>query len=254
MDILVLDFDGVICDSASETARSGWFAGSVLWPVWAKQDIPDQYLKQFRKLRPLLHTGFEAVAILKFIEEDYSVPFVRANYNFLMRQVFTSSQYNFDELKLLFDRVRDDWIRIDEAGWLSWHRFYPGISSFLIRAQEKFDSVYIITTKQGRFVSKLLKYGEMDFPDDKIIGLETGKTKNENLKEIMDLCRSEKDRVIFLDDRYLTLEKVKKEKELDRISLYMPGWGYSFIDERDNAESDGRIKLLELEDLETLLV
>ncbi len=258
MKILVLDFDGVICDSADETARAGWLAGSIIWPDWAKHDITPRFIREFRKLRPLLHTGFESIAILKAIEEEYSIPFVKSNYHFLMRQIFTSTQYNFDELKDIMDRVRSDWIRINERDWLSRHRFFYGFDSFIPAAWKKYDAVYILTTKHGRFAKKLLDYAGIDFDEDFIIGLEKGKDKNESLKELIERYSegddpSDKPEVIFLDDRFLTLEKVLKDPDLSSIKLFMPCWGYNYSEERYAAEEDERISLIELDDLDMLL-
>ena len=258
MDILVLDFDGVICDSSDETARSGWLAGSFLWPEWAKHDITPQLTREFRKLRPLLHTGFESIAILKAIKEKYSTPFIKSNYNMIMRQIFTSSQYNFDELKAFMSRVRKDWIRINEKNWLSKQRLYPGLKDFIPLAQKKYDSVYILTTREGQFVSLLLKYYGIDFDEENIIGLEKGKDKTEHLKDLLALAegsgkKSKTWSVTFLDDRYLTLQKIIKDKDLDKVSLYMPCWGYNFSEERYAAGDEERITLLEIEDLSSLL-
>ena len=268
MKILVLDFDGVICDSADETARAGWLAGSFLWPEWAKHDITPRFTQQFRKLRPLLHTGFEAIAILKMIEDDYSIPFIKSNYHFLMRQIFTSSQHNFDELKAFMSRVRDDWIRINEQDWLSKQRLFPGIDEFLPAALQFYDHVYILTTREGKYAGRLLANSGIDFDREYILGLETGKSKNDSLDELLQLYLPEQrievseekspdsklsGEIIFIDDRYLTLEKIIKDKRLDNIRLYMPSWGYNLPEERYAAERGQRINLLELEDLHTLL-
>ena len=333
MKILVLDFDGVICDSADETARAGWLAGSFLWPEWAKHDITPGMTQAFRKLRPFLHTGFEAIAILKMIENDYSLPFIKTNYNFLMRQIFTSSQYNFDELKAILNRVRNDWIRINEQDWLSRQRMYPGIGDFVQDAGDFYDYVYILTTREGRFVSRFLENSGIDFDREYILGLETGKDKTDSLNELIntympelgidpseevessdqklkDYCDSVKtaddttdaprkaetsklsekgsalvdaemkkkqpaggadkqssfsgkkgkrrnrkgnSEILFVDDRFLTLEKIIKDKRLDNVNLYMPSWGYNLPEERYAAENEMRINLLELDDLYLLL-
>ena len=265
MKILVLDFDGVICDSADETARAGWLAGSLIWPVWAKHDITPSLVREFRKLRPLLHTGFEAIAILKAIEEKYSTAFIKSNYHFIMRQIFTSSQYNFDELKAIMNKVREDWIKINEKDWLSRQKLFPGISDFIYSAQQHYDYVYILTTREGKFVKRLLENAGVDFEREYILGLETGKDKTDSLDELIGLhCpdlknnNQEEDQevsseIIFLDDRYLTLEKIAKDERLDNVQLYMPSWGYNFSEERFAAEEEDRINLLELENLNILL-
>ena len=110
--ILFLDFDGVICDSSRETARTGWLAGSELWDEWRGSDIPQKHLQKFIKLRPLLETGYEAIALVKAIDEGYSESFLKEKFNFMKEQIFTSVSMNRDKLIRLFGKVRVDWARL----------------------------------------------------------------------------------------------------------------------------------------------
>ena len=34
-DLLALDFDGVLCDSARETGMTAWRAGQAIWSDWS---------------------------------------------------------------------------------------------------------------------------------------------------------------------------------------------------------------------------
>ncbi|QHO08657.1 uncharacterized protein DS421_14g474590 [Arachis hypogaea] len=61
---------------------------------------------------------------------------------------------NRDELIDLFGKVRDDCLQNDFSGWMGANIFYPGTADALRFASSK---VYIVTTKQGRFVYALLK-------------------------------------------------------------------------------------------------
>ena len=62
MAILALDFDGVLCDSARETAVSAWRAGSGLWPEdMHGAEPPENMIRQFTAVRPYLETGYQAI-------------------------------------------------------------------------------------------------------------------------------------------------------------------------------------------------
>ena len=66
MRVLALDFDGVICDSAPETALTAWKGCRELWPQ-GPEFTPDLQTR-FCRLRPVMHTGFEAIPLMRLIE------------------------------------------------------------------------------------------------------------------------------------------------------------------------------------------
>lgn len=56
--IYALDFDGVICDSAVETAITGWKAATFVWPDMANTVPEEKHIEKFRELRPQLENRF----------------------------------------------------------------------------------------------------------------------------------------------------------------------------------------------------
>ena len=74
--IFALDFDGVLVDSAAETALSGYAAAKRLWPgaPWLTRRLrrPDQMqalLADFCTVRPCLESGWEASILLNLLAE-----------------------------------------------------------------------------------------------------------------------------------------------------------------------------------------
>ena len=69
--LIALDFDGVLVDSAQETALSGFHAAKALWPGagWLTRRLrrPDQMaalVQNFEAIRPCLETGWESTILL----------------------------------------------------------------------------------------------------------------------------------------------------------------------------------------------
>ena len=50
--LYALDFDGVICHSAIETAGTAWIAAQTLWPDMQDEGITDSCIQEFVKIRP----------------------------------------------------------------------------------------------------------------------------------------------------------------------------------------------------------
>ena len=77
--IYALDFDGVICDSAVETAITGWKAAGTLWgdmPTAAPQAI----IEQFRLIRPMIETGYEAILAMRLLYLEESIEAICNDY------------------------------------------------------------------------------------------------------------------------------------------------------------------------------
>ena len=250
--ILFLDFDGVICDSSLETGRTGWFAGSEIWDDWKGMDVPFAHLKRFRILRPLIETGYEAIALMKAIDENYTDDFLIRNFNFIKNQIFTSCACNTETLVRLYGTVRDNWIKTDPRGWAGWHRFYPGMKNFLNFSAGIFDKVYILTTKEKRFVQFLLKEEKIDFNHDNILGLETGKSKTETAESIIKKSRKKKTAAV-IDDRLETLFDFLQKPSFSDTFLFFASWGYVLPDDIKKAGLEERVTVLSLKDLKPAL-
>ncbi|CAN0480581.1 unnamed protein product, partial [Discosporangium mesarthrocarpum] len=60
-----------------------------------------------------------------------------------------------EELVELFGRTRDTWMEEDQEDWLGANYFYEGVNEAVEACA---GEVYVVTTKQKRFASALLKH------------------------------------------------------------------------------------------------
>ena len=71
--IYALDFDGVICDSALETGTSAWKAASQIWNDFSTTLPTKELSAQFREIRPIMGTGYEAILIVRMLHDGETV-------------------------------------------------------------------------------------------------------------------------------------------------------------------------------------
>lgn len=244
-ELFALDFDGVICNSADETAVSAWRAASQLWPDLAKagSDAPDDIVEQFRAVRPYLETGFQAIVMIRMLMRQAPLSAFRDELHMHVDQALHALGKSKNELIALFGTVRDEWIRNDLPSWLNRHSFYPGVINALRSALQQQKRLYILTTKQERFVAALFDSQRLPFPTELIWGLDRKVKKEVLLQELL----KEKDaRVHFVEDRLDTLIRVHANPALQDIKLYFAPWGYATPAECTQAEKHSDIHCLSI--------
>ncbi|HET8806909.1 MAG TPA: HAD family hydrolase [Methylophaga sp.] len=245
--LYALDFDGVICDSAMETGLSAWRAARRIWPELPIQ-IPEAVLAGFREVRPALETGFESILINRSL---YDGTPVSALLNDFAQQIDTVRQ-RFElcneTLKSVFGKVRDSWIEDDFASWIANNPLYPGMADFLQKMPPA--QLFIITTKQERFVSAILEANAITLSKAQIYGLERRRSKSDILGEFAGDHRGE---ICFIEDRLPTLLQIVNEPHLDSVDLWLADWGYNTQNDRQTAEQSSRINTLALQNLHRLL-
>ena len=79
--IYALDFDGVICDSALETGISGWKAAYRLWDDFKDPMPSEKMITDFRMVRPIMGTGYEAILISRLLHDGVSVESILQNFD-----------------------------------------------------------------------------------------------------------------------------------------------------------------------------
>ncbi|KAL8062721.1 hypothetical protein ABFX02_02G166300 [Erythranthe guttata] len=260
-DLYALDFDGVVCDSCGESSLSAVKAAKVRWPSLfddVDSSLEDWIVDQMHIVRPVVETGYEILLLVRLlletkipsirkssVAEGLTVEEVLENWLTIKPVIMSEWDENRDALIDLFGKVRDEWLDNDLATWIGANRFYPGVADALKFASSK---LYIVTTKQGRFVEALLReLGGIDFPPERIYGLGTG-PKVKVLKQLQDMPEHQGLTLHFVEDRLATLKNVIKEPELSKWNLYLGDWGYNTPKEREEAATISRIRLLQLSD------
>ena len=247
MDVLALDFDGVICDSARETGVSAWRAMASLWPGRGGDEPPPDALAGFVRVRPVLETGYQAPVLMRLVARGVPVAQILSDFPRLCRDEMAESGSSREELVGAFGTTRDRWIARDSDDWLARHRFYPGTIERLLRVLET-TPVFILTTKQERFARALLRSAGIDFPADRLFGLESGRNKEHILTELVEGPAYRDHRFHFVEDRLRTLDRVVDCPALDHMRLYLATWGYCTEAEKQRAAAHPRITLWDLPD------
>ncbi len=242
--ILALDFDGVICDGLIEYFETAWRTYCQIWSPSSQIPLPD-LAAQFYQLRPVIETGWEMPVLIRALILGIPQEKILQDWATLAQQLLQEASLTAAEIGKKLDQLRDDWIATDEDGWLSMHRFYPGVIDklqFLINSPVQ---PVIITTKEGRFVSKLLQQQNVNLPEEWIIGKESQRPKSEIIRELITVSGTPLN-LWFVEDRLKTLKLVQQQPDLDSVKLYLADWGYNTASERKAAHGDERIEVLSL--------
>ena len=246
-DIFALDFDGVLCDSAAEMAVTAWRAGAQIWPAWDVPEPPSEYLSRFLRLRPVIETGHQSILLMRLIDNGLGDETIALQFPELCTRLLEETEHPPAGLVRLFAQARDIWIDRDLDDWLSRHTFYPEvIKTFAKKAIT--DPVFILTTKQERFVRILLQSRGIRLPADRIFGLDTGKSKEDVLEQLSQRSEFDGGRFHFVEDRLQTLIRVAGRRRLRHVLLYLAAWGYNTPKDREMAASIRRITIWDSSD------
>ncbi|MBT7303777.1 MAG: HAD family hydrolase [Victivallales bacterium] len=244
-NVLVLDFDGVLCASAQETAVSAWRAGQRFFPEWSGPEPSDEAIAAFTAVRPILETGYQSILLMKRIVDGVPVDEIRAFGSAAAEELVATLGLERTELIAAFGGARDAWIEADLPDWLSRHDFFPGT---LERVRERLADdtpVFIATTKQERFVEALLAGQGIELPTERIFGLDARKKKEQVLRELS--AQFPESRLHFVEDRIDTLRRVQACPELAGVQLYYADWGYGLPADLVAAHADPRLHVWSLD-------
>lgn len=241
--IYALDFDGVICDSAVETAITGWKAAGNIWNDMPRA-VPQARIDQFRLIRPNIETGYEAILAMRLLYMGASIESIECGYSDNIQALLEEAQVTVDNLKKLFGETRDVWIADNLADWVNMNPLFAGVATKLRKLGEQYPW-YVVTTKQERFVKQILKANAIDLADERIFGLDRSMSKVEVLKGLLKTHPNET--IYFVEDRLPTLLNVLKTDELAGIKLIFALWGYNTVEDKTLAAEQPFV-LQQLED------
>lgn len=233
MSVLALDFDGVLCDSARETGITGWKAAGTLWEDMAEPLPPRPLLDRYCRARPVIETGFEAIAMMRLLKDGQDPDDLLESFPRRLPDAVARSGTNAADLKRLYAAVRDRWIQEDAREWLSLSPLYAGAAETL-NALPPATDCYVVTTKQERFVAQLLEHNGVRFPPEHIFGLDRGMNKELVLHGLMEQHPGQQ--IHFVEDRLATLKRFLARPDLTALRLHLACWGYNTDAERREAE------------------
>ena len=243
--ILALDFDGVVCDGLIEYFEVAWRTYCQIWsPI--NDTPPDDLALRFYRLRPVIETGWEMPVLIKALIEGFDDDQILQSWTTITPQILAVDNLEAKAVSTKLDNLRDEWIQTDLNGWLSLHRFYPGVIERLKIILKSEVKLYIVTTKEGRFVKQLLQQEGVNLPPENIFGKEIKRPKYETLRELIQKANTQPVSLWFVEDRLKTLELVQQQSDLNHVQLFLADWGYNTQSEREAGKNDPRIHLISL--------
>ena len=247
-NILALDFDGVVCNGLQEYFASTKRAYQQIWST----DVEDSFAPSFYRLRPVIETGWEMPILLRALVLEMDETEIANHFQEIAIQLVAKENLSKQVLVDRLDGVRDNWIQNNLDDWLGLHSFYPGVIEKLSNIIDSQTILYIVTTKEGRFVKQLLQQQDIDLPESQIVGKESKRPKYETIRILRDRHQQpeEKINITFVEDRLKALQQVAQQPDLKFVNLYLADWGYNLEGDRLLAAQDPRIKLLSLEDFQ----
>ncbi len=243
--ILALDFDGVICDGLIEYFEVSWRTYCQIWSP-ANDTPPDDLALRFYRLRPVIETGWEMPVLIKALVDGITDEKILQEWASIAPKVLLNDKLQAREIGAKLDNQRDEWITTDLDGWLSLHRFYPGVVEKIKLTFDSGVKLYIVTTKEGRFVQQLLQQQGVNLPAAAIFGKEVKRPKFEILRELIQAADEKPVSLWFVEDRLKTLHLVQQQADFEDVKLFLADWGYNTQAEREAAQNDRRIQLLSL--------
>jgi hypothetical protein len=248
-DILALDFDGVLCDGMREYFETSRRTYAVAWPGEAAPD--DAFLPAFRRLRPVIMSGWEMPLLLRALAEHRTEAAIGLHWEQVRGALLESGPLRgtalATELGRHLDDVRRRWIAADPKDWLGRHAPYCSLQE-LRRVVAEAERAILVTTKEGEFARLILDDWGVRLAD--IQGKESGVHKCDNLRAIIAAyaaSRGRRPRMWFVEDRLETLQHVTTHADLDDVELFLAAWGYNTEATRETARADRRIHLLDLD-------
>ncbi len=260
-DLLALDFDGVICDGLQEYFQTAWQAYGRAWriaEIATKITPPQGLAEQFYRLRPVIETGWEMPVLIAGLVQGVDEAAILADWP-QVRQAILENEREYGgenerqdprQLAQQVDGERDRQIQTNLDQWLALHRFYPGVLGQLQAIQASSTQLFIVSTKEGRFIQQLLAEAGVALDPAQIIGKAIKQPKYQTLRDLKAQFNAQEGRnpsLWFVEDRLEALRGVQAQEDLQEVRLFLVDWGYNLEGDRQAAQADSQISLLSLQ-------
>ena len=246
MNALVLDFDGVLSDSAREAFAVAWRALLDVDPDSGIDRLDeDAAFRAFVEMMPLGNRAEDFGTALLAIERGLRFETQEDYDRFRAKR----SEDWVERYHRRFYEVRTEIAVRDPATWLSWMRPYEPLLDVL-RRRAGTVTYAIATAKDGASVRRLLRaYGVDDlFRDEHVLDKETGTNKRSHLRTLSDRLDVPFAEMTFVDDKVNHLDSVAALG----VRCALAAWGFNGPREHELARNRG-YPVLSLEGLDEIL-
>ena len=212
--LLLLDFDGVICDSAMECFVSSWRAFRGISGLPADIDAPVDLPEEFLSLRPFIRTGEDFVLIQEILQRG--IP-VHSQMDF-DGVAAGKSEAELREYRKRFYEARTNLLVESREYWLELNMLYSHMKTPLKTASGS-DGLRIISTKKPCFIVEILKGNGIFIPESRVY-LAPKEGKLPLAAELVE--DSELDTAVLIDDQ---IDHITGNNRKD-IQVGLATWGY----------------------------
>lgn len=210
--LLVLDFDGVICDSIDECFVSSWVAWHRLQGRSLPAALAIELRARFAALRPFIRSGEDYVVIQKLLAGERRV----ATQEEFDAALAAEGAEGMRRLKEVFYAARGDLLASDRAYWLSLNRVYPHVRAPLAAVAGRPDAL-VLSTKKSEFIVEILAANDIAIPQERV--LHTG---SRSKADVITGILGPDDRALLVDDQIDHLVACRHP----RIDVRLALWGY----------------------------
>jgi phosphoglycolate phosphatase-like HAD superfamily hydrolase len=162
--LLVLDFDGVICDSIEECFASSWTAYHVLYRKDTARQVPAGAREEFARLRPFIRTGEDFPLIQEMLANGETVA-DQAGFDAAARRNGTEKMQMF---RAFYYQARTALLEKHRDQWLSMNRIYPHMARALNLLLPS-APFFILSTKKTAFITEVLDAAGISVPPRRIL-------------------------------------------------------------------------------------
>jgi len=244
---IVLDFDGVICNSINECMLVSHhsYYGNIISNLNELAEIPINQKKEFIKYRYLVGPAYEyfylweSIKLKNKTKEKVDVFFNRQVKNIKPKIKNKYLNIFYENRKKLKNYNINQWIKLNP--------FYLGISDALSK-KINLNNIFIVTSKDYESVNDLLIANNIQISSSHIYSYEKSLDKKILFKMLIDENNIEVNNINFIDDKLSHLENVLSLG----IKCYLALWGYISPTSYEKAKKIG-IKPVEQSDFVPLL-
>ena len=250
-NVIALDFDGVICDSAAECVVSAYGAyvearGDPFDPM--ASDTPDHFRDGFYRMRPLIRDGRDYVMIMHLLDIGVEIEgqeeFDRALEARLPDLLGLFGVEDGPGLEAAFQKYRAGFRARDEAGWMDRNPLYGGMTRALEERGGEMGGVFVTTSKPGPVARGILEHNGFYLPEGHVLGKDmVGRSpdKNVHMRLVTEATGASYPDIHFVDDQVAHLESAMGLG----VNCYLAAYGYTTEKQVEKARGLGIRVLME---------
>ena len=212
--LLLLDFDGVICDSAMECLVSSWAAYQSIRGGRDESALPACLKQDFLSMRPFIRTGEDFVLVQDLIDRQI---IVRSQKEF-DRFAAEKTRDEMDLFRKLFYAARTSLMTSNRDYWLDLNVIYHHMIEPLKELCDR-DGLRIISTKRPEFIVEILRAKGIPFPRERVY-LSPREGKLALAARLLDESRL--DKACLVDDQ---IDHISGNTRQD-MDVNLASWGY----------------------------